>query len=104
MSIWTWFILRVFFLQTIIPVLERAGDDAVWHSPIGKLQVNTNAYQTHLDETLQVEIDTARHHQPTVELPKWKEGFQLYISEIPGRSIIYFERFQQRPMESLVQL
>ena len=49
-----------------------------------------------------MEIDTARHDQVPVQLPNWNEGFQLYISEIPGRSILYFERFQQRPAESQV--
>ena len=51
-----------------------------------------------------MEIDISRHLQPSVELPNWKEGFQLYISDIPGRSIVYFERFQQRPTESVVSL
>ena len=71
--------------ELIIPVLEKASDDAIWHSSIGKLEV---------------EIDLARHHQTSVQLPQWKQGFQLYISPIPGRSIIYFEKFQQRPTES----
>ena len=71
--------------ELIIPVLERASDDAIWHSAIGKLEV---------------EIDLGRHQQSSVQLPEWKQGFQLYISAIPGRSIIYFEKFHQRPTES----
>ena len=71
--------------ELIIPVLEKASDDAVWHSSIGKLEV---------------EIDLGRHQQSSVQLPAWNQGFQLYISAIPGRSIIYFERFQQRPTET----
>ena len=71
--------------ELIIPVLERASDDAVWHSSIGKLEV---------------EIDLGRHQDSPVQLPEWNQGFQLYISAIPGRSMIYFEKFQQRPTES----
>ena len=71
--------------ELIIPVLERASDDAVWHSSIGKLEV---------------EIDLGRHQDSPVLLPEWNQGFQLYISPIPGRSMIYFEKFQQRPTES----
>ena len=71
--------------ELIIPVLERASDNAIWHSSIGKLEV---------------EIDLVRHQQSSVQLPEWNQGFQLYISAIPGRSIIYFEKFQQRLNES----
>ena len=69
------------------PVLERASSDAVWHSAIGELEVR---------------LDLGRQGLASLELPGWGQGFQLYVTRVPGRSIVLFERFEMRKNESEV--
>ena len=70
------------------PVLERASSDAVWHSAIGGLEVR---------------VDLGRQGLASLELPGWGQGFQLYVTRVPGRSIVLFERFEMRKNESEVR-
>ena len=66
--------------EIVVPVLEKASSDAIWHSPIGKIEVK---------------VDLDRQGTSKLELPQWNQGFQLYLSEIPGRSIVYYEKFDR---------
>ena len=68
-------------------MLERASSDAVWHSAIGELEVR---------------VDLGRHGLASLELPGWGQGFQLYVTRVPGRSIVLFERFELRKHETEV--
>ena len=68
-------------------MLERASSDAVWHSAIGELEVS---------------VDLGRHGLANLELPGWGQGFQLYVTRVPGRSIVLFERFELRKNETEV--
>ena len=68
-------------------MLERASSDAVWHSAIGELGVR---------------VDLGRHGLASLELPGWGQGFQLYVTRVPGRSIVLFERFELRENETEV--
>ena len=74
--------------QFNIPVLERASTDAVWHSAIGSLDIR---------------VALARHELGALGLPGWGQGFQLYITRLPGRSIVLFERFEMRDNETEVR-
>ena len=68
-------------------MLEKASSDAVWHSAIGELEVR---------------VDLNRHDLASLELPGWGQGFQLYVTRVPGRSIVLFERFELRKNETEV--
>ena len=68
-------------------MLERASSDAVWHSAIGELEVR---------------VDLGRQGLTSLELPGWGQGCQLYVTRVPGRSIVLFERFEMRKDETEV--
>jgi len=71
--------------QYIIPVLETVPtNESKWWSSIGKLDVN---------------LDLEKHREVSVQLPERPE-FWIYMSEIPGRSMIYYEWFDQREDET----
>ena len=59
----------------------------MWHSAIGELEVR---------------VDLNRHDLASLELPGWGQGFQLYVTRVPGRSIVLFERFELRKNETEV--
>ena len=67
-----------------VPILVTPSADSIWHSPIGNIEL---------------EVDLERSQLTKLELPGWDPCFQIYLSQIPGRSIVYFERFKRKPGE-----
>ena len=70
--------------EVLVPIYQKVpGEDTKWTSAIGKISI---------------ELDREKHDLTTLKLPEQPECW-VYLSSIPGRSILYYEWYEKKKGE-----